>query len=62
MTYKQFTFIEHLIDKHIQAQLAMGAMSQTTDVEKVQYALEITEAATALIELTILYTNQQKAG
>lgn len=62
MTEKQFTFIAQLIDNHIQAQLSMSKMSQTTDIEKLKYATEITVAATALIELTLLYTNQQKAG
>ena len=59
MTPKSYSIIVKSLDADIVLRTRLAEMLQTTPEEKVQYAKEITDTATALIEFHILY--QQSA-
>jgi hypothetical protein len=55
---KSYDLICKSLDADIMLRTRLSVMLQTTTEEKVRYAHEITDLATALIDLSILYANQ----
>ncbi len=58
MNKKSYDLICKSLDADIMLRTRLSVMLQATPGEKVQFAQEITDLATALIDITILYANQ----
>lgn len=60
MTYAQYSLIVHTIDLAIQDKVRLMTMLQTTPAERLVYATEVSELASALIEFSNEFTHHKK--